>query len=598
MQLQPRPHSATVEKAALAEQFTPLQAAVLSRRVTDAQLFAAGSVTGVLRPPLARVADPRGLPDLDIAVRRIAKAMIERETVAIAVDHDCDGQTSLAVIRTALIECFGASEDHVIGFCTHRASEGYGLSEAFVARVMAHEPKVSLVITADQGSNWSDEKAIAQLQAAGIDTIVTDHHAIAEEGPPRSALACITPQRADSTYPDRHIAGCGVAWLVMVALRNHLIAIGRLRKGEGSVAGLLSFVALGTVADCTSLSRSPFNRAVVEKGLEIINARAQPVWRHLWKTLRREGDDRPFTSEDLAWKCGPLINARGRMGEAMGGVNFLTAATDEDAAYWGEMLHADNESRKDVERAMRNAAVEVAREKVAEGRAGLSIPMYDGFAGVHGIVSSRVTALFGRPTICLSPKQPYTGIYSGSVRSVEGVDAKKALDVINTRIAPGLLLKHGGHPAAAGLSVDATRLAELERAWDAAVREQVPLDRLAPSIKVDADIPPPCTVEAAEELARLDPWGREFEAPVFVTDVAVLDARPIGDGTHLAYQVRMPDGKVCKAVHFSAREAHEAGRPIEGASHVRMAYSLSINMYKGAASAQLMVMAPLIPMAK
>ena len=260
--LEPRPIDEAVYLRAQTEGLNELQARLLASRLPGYQ----GELTPLVAPSLRYLAHPEKLADGRRAAERIAQAVTEGESIGILTDYDVDGITSHVVIRRTLVELFGVPEARLHSLIGHRIHDGYGISLPLVERTLSLTPRPTLVITADCGS--SDEPRIARLKEAGIDVVVSDHHALAIEGPPASAYACVNPTRSDCAYPDKTIAGCMVAWLVMSLARSVLIEWGALPDATPKLSPWLSYVALGTVADVVPLDHN--NRIFVEQGLRRI----------------------------------------------------------------------------------------------------------------------------------------------------------------------------------------------------------------------------------------------------------------------------------------------------------------------------------------
>ena len=221
---------------------------------------------------LSDIEDPSSIPDMEIAVRRIVSAIKKEEKIVLVCDHDMDGTGSAAVLWTALIDFFKVSSSLVNVVTSHRLTEGYGITEPVAQRIIDIKP--SLVISADKGS--SDEPRIKKIAEAGIDVIVTDHHEIGTNGPPQSAIAVVNPIRSDSNY-DKHVCGAGVAFLTMAKVRTSLIQEG-VRENIPSLAALLDYVAVATIADCVSMrpNKASINRTFVKRGLQLINNKTRP----------------------------------------------------------------------------------------------------------------------------------------------------------------------------------------------------------------------------------------------------------------------------------------------------------------------------------
>ncbi|MCO6441030.1 MAG: DHH family phosphoesterase [Nitrococcus mobilis] len=542
-------------------------------------------------PALASLTPPDGLPDINAAAGRLARAIAEGETVGLVTDHDVDGVTSHAVLIATFNRWFGVPHARLRSYIGHRLHDGYGLSEPVVDRILADTPAPNVVITADCGS--SDEPRIARLAAAGVDVIVTDHHELGfsenaagelVEMPPPSALAVVNPARLDSGYGDRLICGAMVTWLTLCATRARLIEAGAIPAATPSLAGLLDFVALGTVADCVSLGASINNRAVVRRGLALIERTQRPCWR---AARVFTGKERRLGAHDLAFGIGPRINARGRLSEAMAGVRFLLAESDVEAARLARELEVENRERKVIERGLTEVAMleaEMARER---GEQGLAIWLAGGHPGVHGIVASRVLERFGCPVVCLSPHASDPELITGSARSPAGVHIRDAMERIHRR-HPSLLAKFGGHAAAGGLSIAAC---DLERFQAAFVAETAALDgsALGPVISTDGEIDAArIDHELIEALADLEPYGQGFAAPLFEADLRVTKVRLVGANKSHA-QLMLTDGRRgLKGIWFFAAES-ESGPPLRAGDTARLAFTPQLNEWNGKLEVQLLV---------
>ncbi|HZC42997.1 MAG TPA: DHH family phosphoesterase, partial [Acidobacteriaceae bacterium] len=290
---------------------------------------------------LSDIIDPSAIPSMDRAVERIVRAIVQQERIALACDHDMDGTASAAVLWTAMVEAFGAQ----------------------------------LVISADKGT--SDEPRICSLAAKGIDVVVTDHHVIPPEGPPRSAYAVVNPSRLDSPY-DKHVCGAGVAFLVMAKVRSALLDQGVFAELP-SLASLLDFVAVATIADCVSLSpgASLINRAFLRRGMQQVRSGCRPCWKVFAAEVQGEID-----AETIAFRLVPAIAASGRLDWAEVGFRFLVAKTEADAAACWSQLKRENSERQSIERRLRAQAFPQAARVTG---AAIVLFLEDGHSGVHGI---------------------------------------------------------------------------------------------------------------------------------------------------------------------------------------------------------------------
>ncbi|MFG6138345.1 single-stranded-DNA-specific exonuclease RecJ [Halomonas sp. B23F22_10] len=575
----PRPRDEALEARALAEGLTPLQARVLAGRLPGH----AGELAPLVSPSLRHLAHPERLKDARPAAERIAQAVVEGEHIGILTDYDVDGITSHVVIRRTLNELFGVPEDRLRSLIGHRIHDGYGISLPLVERTLKLSPRPSLVITADCGS--SDEPRIARLKAAGIDVVVSDHHALPVEGPPASAFATVNPTRDDCDYPDPTIAGCMVAWLTMSLARSVLIEWGVLAAATPKLSPWLSYVALGTVADCVSLGGSAANRAVVTQGLALINRMEAACWRTMAERLG--ADSVPFDAETLAFQMGPRINARSRLDDPYAALHFMLAADDATAARHLETLDQDNQSRKAIEADMAEQARALARPQLAAGAPALVVYLEDGHPGVQGIVASRLVQAFGRPTLVLTPAAQ-AGMLTGSGRSIEALHLRDALQR-TFELAPEALPRFGGHRGAAGVGVPVASLEAFRAAFLQAVGEQLGDTELFPRVFTDGELAPAqLSLATLDELEALGPYGREFDPPLFEGEFLVESLRPVGaEGNHL--MMELSAGPVStKAIWFRALTPGEV--PAFGVGdRLHCAYKLNRNRWRGRESLQLMV---------
>lgn len=568
--------------------FTGLISHLLSSRYQET-----GTLELALFSELKDLDRPDSLPDIEIAANRLVSAILNQEIIGIETDHDADGVTSHAVIYEALTQIMGHPANKVRSYIGHRLKEGYGLSDSVATRILNDEIRPTLIITADNGS--SDEKRIARLKAHNIDVIVTDHHEIPEEGIPQSAIAVISPARLDSEYPDRMIAGCMSACLLMAAARQALINKDYFKVPPKSLSTLFDFVALGTVADCVSMSQSKNNRLIVKHGLKLINKMQRPCWQALKPYL--SGDpNRQINAEDLGFTIAPRINARGRLDEAMTGVHFLLSRDIETATKLAVLLDSENNERKKIEKRLKEASLKIAQPFIDENKNSLVIYLEDGHPGVHGIVASRLVEAFGRPVINLSPKEGGVDLVSGSARGIPGFHVREALNTINQRY-PDLIIAFGGHKGAAGLTLKKQDIETFRQAFEDAVNEQIArLEiKVGPVLMIDNELPHSfITLNTLAEIEALEPFGREMDSPVFTTKFKVKQSRRIGSGdvkNHVKLKLKTFDSsEEFNAVWFNVDPDCELEtlKVNEGAES-EFAYSISKNYYQGQTTLQLMI---------
>jgi single-stranded-DNA-specific exonuclease len=522
---------------------------------------------------LADLTSPFLLKDMDKAVARLRHALLHQEIIAIETDHDCDGQTSHAVLMTCLKEIFGHPADKLQSYIGHRMQEGYGLSEALCARILNNTSKPTLLITADNGS--ADEPRIAQLAAAGIDVIVTDHHAIPNEGIPQSAYAVLNPTRSDCSFPDPYIAGCMVAWLLMAATRRTMIDAQELAATVPSATEVLDFVAVGTVADCVSLARSINNRVVVQYGLQRINEFKRPCWQALQPLLKNS----KVQAGDLGFIIGPLLNSDGRLSDALGSVNFLLSKDLVEAGPYAQLLWQQNETRKRIQKELINDALKIAENQVLQGRVSLVIYLEAGHAGVHGIAASRIKDNFGRPTVILSPKVNEPNIITGSCRSIDDINVRDVLQTIH-QLHPELLVKFGGHKAAAGLTIQLEDLELFSQAFEEAVSNMLKGKGVGPMLLSDGPLQENIDLNLLTALKSLAPFGREFDEPLFEARAYVRSIRRFGQNlNHLELKLALPyQTMVYPAIWFGGGETNKCN--LNEGDQVFVVYSLETQSYQ------------------
>lgn len=575
-----------IEQQALDAGLHPLVARIVAARpIYQATL----PISDRLSPKLKHLISPYGLKDIHLAANRVAKAIVNGECIGIETDHDCDGQTSHAVLYHNLITRFKHPITKIRSYIGHRLLEGYGLSDSVATRILNDEPRPTLLITADNGS--ADEPRILRLKSAGIDVIVTDHHEIPTEGVPKSAYACLNPTRSDCQYNDPYIAGCMVAWLLMAATRQVLIDQKHLPQNTPTLSDSLDFVAVGTIADCVSIARSVNNRAVVAYGLQLIEKGERPCWRAVKSQLKPRVK---LSSEDLGFKIGPLLNSDGRLATAFGSVSFLLAKTDKEAQEWIVSLQAQNEERKKIQKDIVQQGIKKALQQITiKDCYALCLYLPEGHPGVHGIAASRLKDLFGRPTVFLAPKaQASEGsqkIITGSVRGIEGFHVREALQTVSDQ-HPGLLIAFGGHAGAGGVTLALEHFETFHLAFEAATRLQLLPEAIGPVIWTDGPLSVnDLSFEMLEHLAILEPFGREFEPPVFQIEGLLKELRPVGDGTHAKIALDFQGVRI-SGIWFGLRQNEHAPLPVFLGEVIRVAFILKENSFLGKKSLDIQVL--------
>ncbi len=583
LEIYPRPVDKAIYQQALAEGIHPLLAKILAGRLNK---IAPDLISSLIEPSLKQLVAPDALAGLNTAVQRLKYAWQQGETFGLLTDYDVDGITSHVIIYRTLTELLGVPAARIQSLIGHRIEDGYGVSDSLVDRILAADTLPDVIITADCGS--SDEQRIARLKAAGIDVIVTDHHSIPSAGLPTSAYAVINPTRTDCHYPDKTLAGVGVAWLLMSALRNGLIAEALIPKETPKLSFLLPFVALGTVADCVSLGGSAINRALVRAGLQLMNASDDACWQAFRQLMGSRQQE--FTASTLGFQLGPRINASSRMADPYDALRYLLATHVTTAAQHLALLDSDNQQRRRVEAEMVQAALEGAEQQVAAGMQSLVAYLEEGHSGVQGIVASRLVEKHGRPTVVLTPAANAKHLVA-SARSVLGVNIHTALQRID-ELHPGLFVKFGGHQAAAGLTLWKERLIDFQQAFEKAILYQLGERKLAPYLLTDGELDPSLiSLETVTLLEKLEPYGREFEAPLFEGVFQVASLKVVGaDPVHLQLNLCLPNQvHTLKAIWFRALPQAGAALPFQEGDQVRLVYRLEAQVFRGKTSLQLMV---------
>lgn len=539
IKIRPRTVDQTTYQALIAQGVSPLIARILAARPTTK------NPEKLYQPSLKMLDHPQQLAAIDTAVARLIQAIQHGEVIGIETDHDCDGQTSHAVIFTTLTQCFQYPKSKTLSFIGHRLEEGYGLSDALAKRILDHEPRPTLVITADNGS--TDEPRIAELKAAGIDTIVTDHHQIPETGIPTSAIAVLNPTRTDCQFPDPYIAGCMVAWLFMAATRRALIETGQLPETCMPMQDVLDFVAVGTVADCVSMARSLNNRAVVQYGLKRIQNSQRPCWQAIRPLIKNPR----ISSDDLGFTIGPLLNSDGRLSDALGSVSFLLADDVAQATTWVQTLWQQNQARKQIQKSLVAQAMQTAEQLVNAGHYSLVIQLPDGHAGVHGIAASRIKDHFGRPTILFSQKQNHPELLTGSARSIDDLDIRQCMADAVERLQDERI-HFGGHRGAAGITLPTSCFTDFQQAFETAARNSLKPDMIGPALWTDGPLTPDLlNLKTVDELIQLEPFGREFDRPTFELNATLTAVKTIGQDANHAKLTLNIAGHAYPAIWFN-----------------------------------------------
>ncbi len=517
------------------------------------------------------------LAGMDDAVALLVDALSLDKRILVVADYDADGATGCAVAVRGL-RLLGAA--HVDYLVPNRFEFGYGLTPEIVA--VAEQRAPELLITVDNGISSVD--GVAAAAARNVPVIVTDHHLPGEHLP--QAAAIVNPNQPGDNFPSKCLAGVGVAFYLLIALRAALREkrwFDQRGLQEPNLGQLLDLVALGTVADVVPLDAN--NRILVARGIaRIRGGRAQPGVAALLEVAGR--DSNHLTASDLAFAVAPRLNAAGRLTDMTLGIECLLCDDPSLAADMAATLDGLNRERRDIEARMRDQAMAQVEALGLESEEtlphGLCLFDPEWHPGVVGIVASRVKERLHRPVIAFAPDSE--GMLKGSARSVSGVHIRDALDAIATRHA-GLLSKFGGHAMAAGLSLERARFDEFRAAFDTEVRRHLSAGDLRGVISSDGLLEPAdIGLTLARELRGAGPWGQGFPEPVFDGEFEVMSSRVVGE-SHLKLSLRAGKGaEPVDAIAFNALEYWP-----EDAKVVRLAYKLDVNRFRGRETAQLVV---------
>ncbi|MBE7214721.1 single-stranded-DNA-specific exonuclease RecJ [Shewanella benthica] len=558
-----------VDDTHLPDSFSPLLKQIYASR---------GSTAEECDLTLSRLLRPNTMKGLDIASKIIADGIRDNRAILIMGDFDADGATSTCVCMLAL-KMMGASKiDYLI---PNRFDFGYGLSPEIVA--VAHSKGAELLITVDNGI--SSIEGVAAAKALGMQVVITDHHLPGKTIPDADAI--VNPNQVDCGFASKSIAGVGVAFYLMSALRAELRQRNWYQEqgiSEPNLAHLLDIVALGTVADVVALDGN--NRILVEAGLKRVRAgRCRAGITALLEVAKR--NPAKIVASDFGFAVGPRLNAAGRLDEMALGVETLLCEDMMTARRMAAELDDLNAQRRDLETDMQQEALK-SLESVELNEAslpwGIALFQEDWHQGVIGILASRIKDRYHRPVIAFADAGE--GEIKGSARSIKGLHMRDLLELINSR-HPGMILKFGGHAMAAGLSLRGKDFETFEQAFDQAVRELLKLEQLTGEFVTDGDlVAADMNLTVASELRNAGPWGQEFPEPLFDGHFKVIQQRIVGE-KHLKLVLETECGQtMLDAIAFNIDLKTWPDATIE---HAQVVYKLDVNEFRGNQTVQLMV---------
>lgn len=542
------------------------------------RLYAARGVQSAaeLDKGLARLIPYQQLKGIDAAVDLLVQALQQRQRILIVGDFDADGATASSVGVLGLRMLGAAHVDYLV---PNRFEYGYGLTPEIVVVALQRQPE--LLVTVDNGISSVD--GVAAAKAAGLKVLVTDHHLPGPELP--AADAIVNPNQPGCAFPSKALAGVGVMFYVLLALRARLRELGWFAKAgisEPNLGELLDLVALGSVADVVPLDAN--NRILVHQGLARIRAgRARPGLRAVLEVAGRQ--HARITSTDLGFILGPRLNAAGRLDDMSLGIECLLCEDEALARDMAQQLDELNKDRKAIEQGMQREALAQLKDLPVESLPfGLCLFEPDWHQGVIGILASRLKERYHRPAIAFADAGD--GLLKGSARSVPGLHIRDALDAVAAR-HPGLISKFGGHAMAAGLSLPQEHFGAFAAAFDAEVRRQLSEDDLTGRLLSDGQLgAEEFHLELAKALRHAGPWGQHFPEPLFHGVFQIVTQRVVGE-KHLKLVLKTECGSLTlDGIAFNVdREIW----PNPNVRWVELAYKLDVNEYQGRESVQLMV---------
>lgn len=562
---------------------SPVNAARLRARGADellARVFAARGVKDILevRGTYNNLLPAHSMKNVRQMANYLADCLVRRKRVLIVCDYDCDGATACSV----LVMAFAGAGMNFGYLVPDRMVHGYGLTPAIVEEAAALDPKPDVIITVDNGI--SSTAGVDRANELGIEVLVTDHH-LAPDVLPKARLI-VNPNQPGCEFQSKNIAGCGVAWYVARAFLEEL-AMREMDPGFDP-AELLSYVAVGTVADVVKLDRN--NRILVRLGLDLI--RGQQCAPGLLALARISGKNPVvLTCADIGFGIGPRINAAGRLAHMGAGIECLTTLDQEEATAMAKQLQSTNEERKDIQREMVDQAVIQAillltREQTTSpgdsfGRRSIVVFHPGWHEGVVGVVAGRLKEDRHRPTVVMT--LAHDGAIKGSGRSIPGFHLKHALDEINAK-HPGVLLKFGGHAMAAGMTIAADKLDVFRVALEEACRAGLAPEMMTKTLMHDGELPERFfDVDTVHALSQ-EVWGQGFEEPVFVNRLSVDEVKIIGqDKSHLKLRARL-GAVVADVMAFGQADLAES-IPHE----IVVAHKPQVNSFRGERSLQMLI---------
>jgi single-stranded-DNA-specific exonuclease len=518
-----------------------------------------------LSSELAALMPPSGLKHIDAAAVFLADAIAANKKMTIVADYDCDGATACATALRGL-RAMGARVDYIV---PNRFEYGYGLTPEIV-ELTARQTAPDIIITVDNGIASID--GVLEANRRNIEVVVTDHHLPGDALP--AARVIVNPNQPECGFPSKHLAGVGVVFYVLLALRAELRRRGVFdAQTQPKLDSLLDLVALGTVADVVKLDAN--NRILVAQGIKRMRAgRMHAGVAALFRVAGREA--RTASPFDLGFAVGPRLNAAGRLDDMSLGIECLV--TDDEGRAWAiaQQLNDINLKRREIEAEMQDTALLHLDEFEPADSSTISVFDESWHQGVIGIVASRLKEKFFRPTITFAPGSD--GWIKGSGRSIPGFHLRDALDLVSKRV-PGLIDKFGGHAMAAGLTIRADAFSAFAQAFEAVGRAWLTEAQLERIIETDGPLEDDYYTTQFIELMDGQVWGQGFAPPVFCDEFRVISQRILKE-RHLKLLLER-NGRRYDAIWF--------GRTDAMGDRARVAFRLDANEYNGVTKVQLLV---------
>ncbi len=535
------------------------------------KIYAARSVSeSQLSLGLSNLLTPN-FDQLDRALALLEQALLEQRRVLIIGDFDCDGATA-SVVAVKSLRMMGAK--YVDFLVPNRFEHGYGLSPEIV-QLAIKEKQPDLIITVDNGVSSFDGTKLAK--ESGINVIITDHHLPSDSLPEADAI--INPNLKGCEFLSKNLAGVGVCFYLFSALRTHLQKIQYFTNNNipsPDLRTVLDLVALGTVADVVKLDQN--NRILIDQGIKRIREKqCSPGILALLEIANRPPET--LQASDLGFAVGPRLNAAGRLSDISRGIKCLLTDDMNDARRYAKELEEFNQKRKEEQARIQDEAQAIVdTQELSEGKFALSLFDPSWHEGIVGIVAGKLKEDYHCPVAVFAKSGDFL---KGSIRSIPDVHIKDLLDLVD-RKNPGLILKFGGHAMAAGLSIKLEGFSSFKQEFNEAIKAHLNNEIPKVELLTDGQLEPhDISLDNAQILQQAGPWGQGFEEPIFFGDFEIVEQRIVGE-KHLKCRLKVINSnQVFDAIAFFQT-------PLDS-TQVSVAYKLSINIWRGSTSLQLMV---------